>query len=165
MANKISSLLIMLLCSSFLFSCGDSGNNAESSSSEQTSNPVAQATDSKSNEESKEPEEYGSGTLVVKTGQIYGDDYDYYPVTLYVDENGSEDIKIDNFAEVDFSLYKPSDSTGSINFDSNTVVYTVTDGVISEGTIDDITSDTMVVVNYYEDDEGDPVADLYVYVQ
>ena len=157
MIKGFTSVFVALIFLFAVVSCGNSGDETESPQSNAvTKIPHIQITF---------PEENAPATMVVKTNEIYGGDYDYYPIVLFVDKNGCVDVDIDNFAEVDFSLYTKSDTTGSIIMDSHTTIYTVSDGIITEGTIDDITSQTMAVINYFFDEDGNQISDIYIYIQ
>ena len=164
MINRILTVIVAFLCVLTLVSCGNANENSgDTSSSESTDSGLPNYNGGGTSD--REPEEYGSGILVLKTGEFFGSDYDVYPVTLYVDENGNENVEIENFAEVDFSRFKASDSTGSIDINAGTIVYTVSDGIINEGSIEDVVSNTMIISQYYEEDDGTKVSIIYVYVQ
>ncbi len=189
MAKKILYFIIASICIFALSSCGDkntesshetdsgavtssnasandiSSKNTANSSDLDTENINSENSekDNSSGENSEDPskEPYESETYIAKTGSIY--EIEYYPITLYVDENGNDNVKVDNFAEIDFSRFTASDMNGIITVMPDTKIYTVSDGIISDGDSDDIISDTMIAIYSYQNDDGNIVTNIYVY--
>jgi len=154
-------ILVIALCS-----CGASKEteNGSTEGTETVMSTEAETTETTETEASTEALPPESEIYLMKVGPASTSMSDpSFTITMYADENGNDNLEIDDYATVDISKYVETDNSGLITLKDTFKYYTVIDGVIEDGGIGNVSEGNMLIVSYVKDDLGEYSTSIYIY--